>query len=478
MATPKSGTFLGKILSTTRSHQARANLGAWMSRCVARVLCALFALTPSPARSEPSSPQAPGSAACDRESTAIGRTACLLGGALSGQADATLVVAARAVGEPGVAPPASVTQRLAALVASKLGSAARPSGRPLALADALHAADAARGLIYLSVSLYRDRLEVSADEFTGAGHFWQRVRSPGLRLKSHAFAKSALDPELRALFPAIPLVVTRVDKASVSEHDILALACGDVQGDGSSEIAALGRRAILVGHLERGRFVARASLNWADFSAIAASPLREPIATCTLTEPGRLWVGLSDRADALELSGTLHVERTWHGIMPWPGGGCTRRTALGYEGRAEACPGKSPLLAADFAGPVDAFASRSLASLDGQIHTLRVARPLGSDRARALDSLRAEVTLPSVGAQLAIGDLDEDGLPEVVSSSPTLLRSADELVVRSVTDNGQLRERLRIPVPTGIDALAICPGDGRSMAPLVLATGDGIWVIR
>jgi hypothetical protein len=410
--------------------------------------------------------------------TATGRVACLSGALIAGQADAALVVATRTLGDPSVVLPANVTVRLASLVASRLGAAARPSVRSLTRAEALHAADAARGLIYLSVSLYRDRLEVSADVYLGAGRFWQRLIAPGLQLRQHAVAKTALDPELRVLFPAIPLVVSAVDKAGVSEHDVLALACGDVRGDGSSEIAAVGRRAVWVGRLERGRFIARASLNWAAVSAIAESPLREPIASCTLAAPGRLWVGLSDRADALELSGTLQVEHTWHGVMPWPGGGCTRREALGYDGQARACPGAGPLLAPDFATPVDAFASRTLSNLDGQAHSLRVARPVGSDAARALDSLHAEVVLPNVGAQLAIGDLDDDGSPEIVSSSATLDRHADELVVRTLTDNGQLRERLRLAVPNGIDALAICPGDGRSMAPIVLATGDGMWVIR
>ncbi len=82
------------------------------------------------------------------------------------------------------------------------------------------------------------------------------------------------------------------------------------------------------------------------------------------------------------------------------------------------------------------------------------------------------------GAEVVVGDLDEDGLPEIVSSSASLDRRADQLLVRTLTDNGQLRERLRIPVPSGIDSLAICPSDGRAMAPLALATGDGIWLIR
>lgn len=398
--------------------------------------------------------------------------------ALSSVADSALVVVAPAVGDERASLPPRVSERLAQLVAARLGPAARSNAQPLSLDEAQRSAGSARGLIYLSVALYRDRLEVAADAFTGAGHFWQRVRTPGLRLKSHAFATSPLDPELRALFPAIPMVVTRVDKATGSERDVLALACGDVRGDGSREIAAVGRRKVQVGRLERGRWSPRASLNWADFSTIAPSPLREPIASCALPEPGRLWVGLSDRADALELSGALQVEHKWHGVMPWPGGGCTRRAGLGYAGRAEACPGTLAGAAVDFGAVLDAFASRALSDPAGQARTVRVGRAIGGDAARVLDSLHAEVTLQNVGAQLAVGDLDEDGLPEIVTSSPSLDRRADQLVVRTLTDNGQLRERLRIPVPTGIDALAICPGDGRAMAPLALATGDGIWVIR
>ncbi|HEY0462878.1 MAG TPA: hypothetical protein VGC79_01660 [Polyangiaceae bacterium] len=415
---------------------------------------------------------------CDLESTAIGRSACRLAGSLSGQADSALVVAASAAGDERVALPAAVSQRLAQLVAAKLGAAAQASKEPLTLAQAQHAASSARGLIYLSVSLYRDRLDVSADVFAGAGRFWQRVKSPGLKLKAHAFATTALDAELRALFPAIPLVVSRVDKAQTAERDILALACGDLRGDGSSEIAAVGRRRVQVGRLEHGRFAARASLNWADSSAIAASPLREPIAISTVPEPGRLWVGSSDRADTLDLSSTLRVEHKWHALMPWPGAGCTRRKGLGYEGKARACPGSSPTPEVDFGAPVDAFDSRALTDHSGRVHTLRVARAVGADFARALDSLHPEVLVPNVGAQVAVGDLDEDGLPEIVSSSPSLDRRADQLLVRTITDNGQLRERLRIPVPSGIDALAICPSDGRAMAPLALATGDWIWLIQ
>jgi len=449
-----------------------------MSRRVFGLLALFATLGTSRVRAEPTATKPAVTAGCDRESTAIGRSACLIANSLSGQADSALVVAADATGGERATLPGTVSERLAQLLAARLGAAAQARTQPLTLSQALREASSARGLVYLSVSLYRDRLDVSADVYVGAGRFWQRVKSPGLRLKGHGFASTALDAELRGLFPAIPLVVSRVDKAQTAERDILALACGDVRGDGSSEIAAVGRRRVQVGRLERGHFAARASLNWADNSAIAPSPLREPIAQCALPEPGRLWVGLSDRADALDLSGSLQVEHKWHAVMPWPGAGCTSRAGLGYEGKARACPGSGPMPEIDFGTSVDAFASRTLSNRSGQVHTLRIARAVGADFVRALDSLHPEVIVPNVGAQIAVGDLDEDGLPEIITASASLDRHADQLLVRTLTDNGQLRERLRVPVPSGIDALAICPGDGRAMAPLALATGDGIWLIR
>ena len=447
-----------------------------MTRSALGAFGLLVVLAASDARGDTAAAPALKGADCERDATAIGRSACQLNGALAARISGALVVAAPSAGDGRLALPAPMSERLAQLVATKLNGVAQ--SQAASLADAQRVAGPARGLVYLSATLFRDRLEVSADAYAGAGHFWQRLRDPRLHLLAHAAASSLLDPELRALFPAVPVVVTRIDKGSSSERDVMALICGDVRGDDSSEIVTIGRRKVRVGALEHGRFVARASLNWAEHSAVAASPLREPIAAGSLVAGGRLWVGLSDRADALELSGVLQVAHKWHGVMPWPGGGCTRREGLGYDGKWQTCPGASPVPSTDFQTPIDAFASRVLVNQSGQAHTVRMARPVGSDAARALDSLHAEVSVPNVGAQVALGDLDEDGQPEIVTSSPSLERRLDQLVVRTLTDNGQLRERLRVPVPSGIDAVAICPGDGRTMAPLVLATGDGIWVIR
>jgi len=449
-----------------------------MSRRHFAALALFSVLRAAPALADTASAKPNSTAPCEQESTALGRSACTLSLALAEHAQGALVVAAAAPADANGAPPARVTQKLAELVAARLGPNAGTSAEPLSLPDAQHRASTARGLVYLSVALYRDRLDVSADAFVGAGHLWQRVRSPGFHLAVHTFATTPLDPELRALFPAIPLVVSHIDKAIVADRDLVALACGDIRGDGSNEIAAIGRRRIQVGRIEHGRFVARASVNWADYSGIASSPLREPIAIGIVPAPGHLWVGSSDRADTLAFSGALTLEQKWHGVMPWPGGGCTRRSGLGYDGQTRACPDGASFPPVDFGATLDAFAIRSVLGPSGQIHALKLGRAVGADHARLLDSLRAELNVPDTGAQLALGDLDEDGLPELVTSSPSLERRADQLVVRTLSEAGQLRERLRVPVPSGVDAVALCPGDGRAMTPLVAATGDGIWAIR
>src|SRR5262249_35060663 len=95
---------------------------------------------------------------------------------------------------------------------------------------------------------------------------------------------------------------------------------------------------------------------------------------------------------------------------------------------------------------------------------------------------------PTVGAQLAIGDLDQDGEPEIITSLDTLNPMEDAVVVRSWSRvavsaaqpavTPKLREVLRFPVASGVRAIAVCPPDGPGRAPFVVATSDEILVVR
>jgi len=98
-----------------------------------------------------------------------------------------------------------------------------------------------------------------------------------------------------------------------------------------------GRPEFWSGGLEHGHFAARASLNWAEIRPSRQSPIREPIAACALPEPGKLWVGLSDRADALAYRARSSVVQQMAWRNAWPGGG-SGRVALGSKVKRALAP--------------------------------------------------------------------------------------------------------------------------------------------
>jgi len=65
-----------------------------------------------------------------------------------------------------------------------------------------------------------------------------------------------------------------------------------------------------------------------------------------------------------------------------------------------------------------------------------------------------------------------------VFGSDTRAASSDVLVVRSWSGGSDLVERFRLPVPEGIKAVAACPSEDARAAPIVVATGASIWVVR
>ena len=100
-----------------------------------------------------------------------------------------------------------------------------------------------------------------------------------------------------------------------------------------------------------------------------------------------------------------------------------------------------------------------------------------SDGSVTLTDGEREVRLEHAGAQLAVGDLDGDGEPELITSVDTSEPSQDAVVVYAWRGNA-LEEKLRVALPTGVRALAVCPQGPSSMAPIVVATSNGVWVIR
>jgi hypothetical protein len=110
---------------------------------------------------------------------------------------------------------------------------------------------------------------------------------------------------------------------------------------------------------------------------------------------------------------------------------------------------------------------------DGSVRAAAIAREPGGK----LDARFGEAThvLDGVGAQIALGDLDQDGSPEIVASAAD---GDDAITIWSWDGASDPKERLRLPAPGGVRALCTCPPE-EGGAPALVAVVDGeVWIVR
>jgi len=318
--------------------------------------------------------------------------------------------------------------------------------------------------VELSIEKSGGVLRVTADVRRALG-LWQRVRHEKPRAEQHAFAEAPLDAELSALIPPPPLVVSEVVKMKAPERGIIALACGPLGDDGGQELALVSRSNVRVGRIAGRAFVERRKAAWSALSPIAPAPLREPLGLAEITADGKLRVGLTDRKDGLALSRDLAVTERFDGLLPVPGGACAVRQELGLLAQLIDCTPTAPrprvpVVLDAVAGPLAGWVGREFSST-------------------ALVGPHPEVSKPPLhtGAQLALGDADNDGNPELAYSADTFDPAKDRLTLVTL-DGKKATRRFELPAP-GITAIAICARrEGPGMTPLVLATGDELWLIR
>jgi hypothetical protein len=268
------------------------------------------------------------------------------------------------------------------------------------------------------------------------------------------------------LIPPPPLVVSEVLKLKAPERGIVALACGTFGPEGAQELALVSRSSVRVGRIAGRAFRERAKVTWATLSAIAPAPLREPIATADVSEAGRLRVGISDRKDGVELDAALQVVARFEALLPAPGGGCVARAGLGLAGKIAGCGGGEAEVGFDLNAPIDALAGAGPARVGRELTSGTLRQPAGE-----------LASLGRVGAQLALGDTDSDGAPELAYSADVLEPNRDRLSL--VTLNGtKARRRFELPA-AGISAIALCQkAEGPGMAPVALISGEELWLIR
>jgi hypothetical protein len=120
----------------------------------------------------------------------------------------------------------------------------------------------------------------------------------------------------------------------------------------------------------------------------------------------------------------------------------------------------------------DAFAELDVVGKDGNARALTASRePAGKLRLRLGEQ---QTALEGVGAQVALADFDQDGAPELVTTSD----SGDDFVQIQTWTPAGLRPRVRLPASAGVRALSACPSEERGVPALVVVVGGEIWIWR
>jgi hypothetical protein len=422
---------------------------------------------------------------------AIGHLATDVAQAL-GQVPAGAVVVASPIASDVPAPKGDeLAVRIAAQIAGRLGNArAHPQAASLAAARGL--SGRAASLVHVQLEIKQGTIRATADLYPVVSNGWERLRNPVPGPRAHAFASVALDAEVRSFMAPVPLEKAEIHKAKHDETDVVAIGCGDVDQDGGLELVLVSRTRVLIGKLRGGKLVATKTTSWGNLASRTPVPLREPIASVVVsprTRPGEIFLGSTDRG-SIVVDAALVTKRVLTGIpiAGADGDACAVPSADSgsFDGNAVVCtvPTKGEPAAA-FPAPAaryDAIAAFELVGKDGSIAAVVAARePTGKLRLRRTEQAAAagakplEATVDGVGAQVAIGDLDLDGTPEIVTTSEG---ADDVLAVTTWNTKGTLLPRLRVPAKDGVRAVAVCPPEDKGVPAVVAVVGSEVWLVR
>jgi hypothetical protein len=292
---------------------------------------------------------------------------------------------------------------------------------------------------------------------------------------------------VRAYLPPIQLERSVV---TTFTHDVaapLAVACGDVDGDGGNDLVLVSDREVAWGYLRAGTFVVIHRASTGGMGARLPVPLREPLASVEVA-PGAggatsLFVGWSGR-EAVALGPDLLPRSRAVGLpVAVEGGvGCAalRPDLGGFDAAPAGCnDGVQMGRAESDAKVVDAFAEVDVIDTGGVVTRVTGSHePAGALHLRRAGSGGEETgALADVGAAMAIADLDLDGVPDIVTTSAQPPSSRDALVVSSWTKRG-LEEKRRWPSTTSIEAVAVCPAEANDAPAIVAVTRSEVWLVR
>ena len=369
--------------------------------------------------------------------------------------------------------------KLAARVAAHLSkSSAEP--RTGALSVAAAAASRSPALVYLSAKIVAGKLEVNADVYPTVSNGWDRVRKRAPEPVGHAFASGRVDAEIRVFLPPILLEQATLRKAPLHlpGNLVLALGCGDADGDGNVDLVISTRTRLLVGRLRAGAFAVERVVAWRDLAPRTPALLREPVATFAFAP--RFTAGSSDRG-GVSFDDDLRRMAAFSGL-PVGEGACVKLDAdgTGFSGSAFSCDAAGAAAVKLPAARFDGATVWKNVQKDGQ--AAQAAAVHEANGKLHVSVAGADEVIAGAGAVFAVGDLDLDGVPEVVTTRNVGIAGEgattepDAVVVASV---GALsKPRLRFAAPAGVRALAICPAEVNALPALAAVVGDEVWLVR
>ncbi len=416
-----------------------------------------------------------------RASSAVASVASEVAQALGPVPPGAMVIASPLASDAHAPKGDELSVRVASLIAGQMGGPARAyvHSEPLSMARGIASKGAL--LVYVQVEVARGQLRATADLYPVFSNGWDRVRTPLPSPRAHAFAAAPIDAEVRTYLPPLTLEGVAVHKVTHELGEVLGAACGDLDGDGGNELVLLTRASIVWGRAISGKFVPTRTASWEALARRVPVPFRDPLETAAIVprrdhSGGDLFVGSTDR-------GGLAVSRDLLAASPLLGlpilvGETVRcvkpnAPASSFEGSFFDCSsGKRALDGEPSATRYDAVATTDLVSKDGG--TRRVVAARAPDGALHLRSGDDAGTLEGVGADVALGDLDEDGVAEVVTTAG----SGEDAITISSWRGRELAPRVRIPAPARVKALSICPAEDSGVRALVAVVGSEVWIVR
>ena len=369
--------------------------------------------------------------------------------------------------------------RIATLVASRMGDGARAPLRTAPLSAARALAGRTSAFVYVRSAIATGDLRVTLDLYPPAANSWDRIINPLGASTRHSFGSAKVDAEVRSFLAPLLLEQATVHRIRHDEGQILAAACGDADGDGGNELVLVSRVRVVKGRVRKETFVPERIALWSDLAMRSPVATREPLAGAVVSL-GRVDVGTTDRG-GVSLEPDFGAPRPLAGIPSWSGQSLVcllpEPSAGAFDGAPVDCaPSRDSRPVMMVPSPrFDAFAAASVVDAGGRAGLLVAVRePSGKLRLKLGDA--TGLVDGTFGAQLAAGDLDQDGSAEIVTSGDA---SEDGIDIFSVTPIlNEPRRRLHLATPEPVRALTICPPEDQGQPVLVAVVGDEIWLIR